>query len=158
MNILNYHLKRKIREWVKEVISLHTVVLVLSDLTYLKLFKPIQDKQLVFQPKETKKKRNTAELVFSQCSVNFYFMVNFDITLKLTSIQTSECATNCQLNIHTTFFSCQRSSCACRNTLAFHKMIFEATGLKTLTSQNYIFSDPFPKTERQDSPKLKDKT
>lgn len=40
----------------KEVISLHTAVVILSDLTYLKSFKAIQDKQLVFQPKEREKR------------------------------------------------------------------------------------------------------
>lgn len=62
----------------KEVISLHTAAVILNDLTYLKSFKAIQDKQLVFQPKQGEKKRekrNRAELVFSQGSVNFYFMV-----------------------------------------------------------------------------------
>lgn len=37
-------------------------------------------------------------------------------------------------------------------------MIFEAAGLKTLQSQNYILSDLFPQRDREDSPKLMEKT
>lgn len=59
-------------EWVKEVISSDTVAVVLSDLTYLKSFKAIQDERSVFQPKETKRERNRERIsVFSQ--VNFLF-------------------------------------------------------------------------------------
>lgn len=58
INIFYDHLIDK-REWVKDVMSLHTAVVILSDLTYLKSFKAIQDKQLVFQPKDKKKKKKT---------------------------------------------------------------------------------------------------
>lgn len=62
------------------------------------------------------------------------------------------CTANCQLNVYTTFFSCQHSSSAYRNTLASCKIIFETTGLKkkkNKLSQNFIFSDRFPRREKR---------
>lgn len=50
-------------EWVKEVISSDTVAVVLSDLTYLKSFKAIEDERSVSSQKRQREKQGERELV-----------------------------------------------------------------------------------------------
>ncbi len=144
----------------REVIWLDSVVMVLIDLTYLKSFKAIQDERLVFQQGEGgKKDKETRVSVFAKFSKLLYHRKATLTSLKSWLFQFRSVSCN-KLSVKRIHSILQLST--------QFKRLQEHTGLlqddiwcdwsKNTPSQNFIFSDLFPKRGRCDSKKLMGKT